>query len=163
MAPQDFENLLAFLEETPEVIRSLSENLRVRELRRKPAKEEFSFLEHVCHLRDIEREGYGVRIAKLLSEEQPFLPDIDGDKLAAERNYNSQSFDQALSAFKRARRNNIQTIRPLPPENLKRIGVFQNVGTITLQQLLSMMREHDNEHLRALSDLRSRVTKRGVK
>jgi hypothetical protein len=31
-----------------------------------------------------------------------------------------------------------------------------------LEQLLSMMREHDNEHLRALSDLRSQVTKRGL-
>ena len=53
-------------------------------------------------------------------------------------------------AFSRARSHNIQTIRPLPPESLKRIGVFQNVGTITLEELLSMMREHDNEHLRAL-------------
>ena len=161
MARQEFENLLAFLEETPEVIRSLTENLPVTELRQKPAKEEFSFLEHVCHLRDIEREGYCVRIAKLLSEEQPFLTDIDGDRLAQERNYNSQIFDEALSAFERVRKKNIQTIRPLPPENLKRIGIFQNVGTITLEQLLSMMREHDNEHLRALSDLRSKVIKRG--
>lgn len=159
MAPQDFESLLAFLEETPEVISSLIENLPVRELRRKPAKETFSFLEHVCHLRDIEREGYCVRIAKLLSEEQPFLTDIDGDKLAEERNYNSQSFDEALSAFTHARKNNIQTIRPLLPQNLKRIGIFQNVGTITLEQLLSMMREHDNEHLLALSDLRKRTKK----
>ena len=162
MAPQDFENLLTFLEETPEVIRSLTENLTVRELGRKPAKEEFSFLEHVCHLRDIEREGYCVRIAKLLSEDQPFLTDIDGAKLAEERDYNSQIFDEALSAFTRARKNNIETIRPLPPENLKRIGIFQNVGTITLEQLLSMMREHDNEHLRALSDLRSQVTTKGI-
>lgn len=161
MAPQDFENLLAFLEGTPGVIRSLAGNLPVSELRRKPAKQEFSFLEHVCHLRDIEREGYCVRIAKLLSEEQPFLKDIDGDKLARERNYNSQIFEEALSAFTRARKNNIQTIRPLPPENLKRIGIFQNVGTITVEQLLSMMREHDNGHLLALGDLRSQVTKRG--
>ena len=161
MAPQDFENLLAFLEETPEVIRLLTKNLPVTELRRKPAKGQFSFLEHVCHLRDIEQEGYTVRIARLLSEEQPFLADIDGDILAHERNYNSQIFDEELSAFRRARKNNIQTIRPLPRENLKRIGILQNVGTITLEQLLSMMREHDNEHFRALSDLRSQVTKRG--
>lgn len=89
------------------------------------------------------------------------MTDIDGDRLAKERHYNSQIFAEALSAFTGARKNNIQTIRSLPPENLKRIGIFQNVGTITLEQLLSMMREHDNEHLRALSDLRSKVTKRG--
>jgi hypothetical protein len=34
MAPQDFENLLAFLEGTPEA-RSLTRNLTVKEMRRK--------------------------------------------------------------------------------------------------------------------------------
>ena len=81
MAQPDFENLVAFLEETPDVVKSLTGNLTAKELMRKPAIEEFSFLEHVCHLRDIEREGYGVRIAKLLNEEQPFLPDIDGGRV----------------------------------------------------------------------------------
>lgn len=155
MAQPDFQNLLAFLEETPEVVRSLTENLTAKELMRKPAKEEFSFLEHVCHLRDIEQEGYRVRIARLLSEEQPFLPDIDGDKLAAERNYNSQSFDEALSAFSRARKDNVQTIRTLTSHHLKRSGIFQNVGTITLGQLLAMMVEHDEAHRLSLAGLRA--------
>ena len=127
MTPQDFENLLAFLEETPEMIRSLAENLTGRELSRKPAKEEFSFLEHVCHLRDIEQEGYRIRIVKLLSEEEPFLPDIDGDKLAKERNYNSQSFDEALSAFTRARKSNIDTFRTTTPAGLMRTATFEAI------------------------------------
>lgn len=153
MVQPDFQNLLAFLEETPQVVRSLTENLTAKELMRKPAKEKFSFLEHVCHLRDIEREGHGVRIAKLLSEEQPFLADIDGDKLAAERNYNSQSLDEALSAFTRARKDNVQTIRTLTSHHLKRSGIFQNVGTITLGQLLAMMVEHDESHRLSLAGL----------
>ena len=156
MGPQDFQNLLAFLEETPEVVRSLTENLTAKELMKKPAKEEFSFLEHVCHLRDIEQEGHGVRIARLLSEEQPFLPDIDGDKLAAERNYISQSFDEALSAFMRARKKNIDTIRTTTPDALTRSGRFANLGTINLEQLLLMMREHDEAHRQSLKDLPKR-------
>jgi len=156
MAPQDFENLLAFLEETPEVVRSLTENLSAKELTRKPAEKEFSLLEHVCHLRDIEQEGYLVRIARLLNEEQPFLPDIDGDKLAEERNYNSQSFDEAISAFTRARKNSIETIRTTTPAALTRTGIFANLGTITLEQLLLMMREHDEAHRRSLKDLPKR-------
>ena len=155
MAQPDFQNLLAFLEETPEVVRSLTENLTAKELMRKPAKEKFSFLEHVCHLRDIEQEGYRARIARLLSEEQPFLPDIDGDKLAKERHYNSQSFDEALSAFTRARKDNVQTIRTLTSHHLKRSGIFQNVGTITLGQLLAMMVEHDEAHRLSLAGLRA--------
>jgi hypothetical protein len=155
VAQPDFQNLLAFLEETPEVVRSLTENLTAKELMRKPAKEEFSFLEHVCHLRDIEQEGYRMRIARLLSEEQPFLPDIDGDKLAKERHYNSQSFNEALSAFTRARKDNVQTIRTLTSHHLKRSGIFQNVGTITLGQLLAMMVEHDEAHRLSLAGLRA--------
>lgn len=155
MAQPDLQNLLAFLEETPKVVRSLTENLTAKELMRKPAKEEFSFLEHVCHLRDIEQEGYRVRIVRLLSEEQPFLPDIDGDKLAADRNYNRQSFNEALSAFTRARKDNVQTIRTLTSHHLKRSGIFQNVGTITLGQLLAMMVEHDEAHRLSLAGLRA--------
>jgi hypothetical protein len=155
VAQPDFQNLLAFLEETPEVVRSLTENLTTKELMRKPAKEKFSFLEHVCHLRDIEQEGYRVRIARLLSEEQPFLPDIDGDKLAKERHYNSQSFNEALSAFTRARKDNVQTIRTLTSHHLKRSGIFQNVGTINLGQLLAMMVEHDEAHRLSLAGLRA--------
>jgi RimJ/RimL family protein N-acetyltransferase len=78
------------------------------------------------------------------------LPDIDGDKLAKERNYNSQSFAEALSAFTRARKNNIDTIRTTTPARLMRTATFEAAGTITLEQLLLMMREHDEAHRRSL-------------
>ncbi|MGI8837071.1 MAG: DinB family protein [Pyrinomonadaceae bacterium] len=153
MTPQDFEDLLEFLGDTPEFIRSLTASLTEGELRRKPAKAEFSFLEHVCHLRDIEQEGYRLRINKLLNEAEPFLPDIDGDKLARERNYNIQNFDEALTGFMRARKDNIQIIRNLPSDELNRSGTFQNIGIITLEQLLMMIREHDEAHRQALDGL----------
>ena len=154
MGQPDFRNLLAFLEETPEFIRSLTENLTASALRQKPDPEEFSFLQHVCHLRDIEQEGYCVRIARILSEERPVLANIDGDALAAERNYNSEAFAEALKAFTRARRNNIEAIKTSPPDQLNRTGIFDGAAT-TLEQLLVMMQEHDVAHRRALSNLRS--------
>ena len=146
MTPQDFEELLEFLDETPTFIASLTANFTGDEWRRKPAKEEFSALEHICHLRDIEQEGYRLRIDKLLNEAEPFLADIDGDKLAAERNYNSQDFNKALAAFTSARKDNIQMIRTLSPPELSRSGKLQNVGIITLEQLLMLMRKHDEAH-----------------
>ena len=150
MTPEDLKSLFDFLESTPELIRSLTTTLTVEELRWKPATGEFSFLEHICHLRDIEQEGYRVRIEKLLNEAQPFLPDIDGDKLAQERNYNSQNLELALNEFSQARKQNVRAISDLSADQLNRSGMFENVGAITLERLLSMMCEHDHEHLREI-------------
>src|ERR1700692_4368102 len=46
-----------------------------------------SLVEHACHLADLEREGFGTRITRLLSEPEPRLPDFDGDRVARERSY----------------------------------------------------------------------------
>jgi len=37
-----------------------------------------SELEHVCHLRDIEQDGYHVRIHRMLEESNPSLLSLDG-------------------------------------------------------------------------------------
>lgn len=150
---QELANTLLFLEETPQFITTLAQNLSTRELKRKPETAEFSMLEHVCHLRDIEVEGYEPRIDKLLNRDRPYLHDIDGNKLAKDRDYNSQIFDLAQSAFTKARNGNIRTIRTLEPHHLERCGILENVGIITLGQLVIMMREHDEGHRLLLSRL----------
>jgi hypothetical protein len=60
-------------------------------------------LETICHLRDIEAEGYTTRINRILIETNPVLGDIDGGRLAVERNYNDQDPDLALHEFTIAR------------------------------------------------------------
>ena len=154
MNQEEFQDLVERLSETPEIVRRLTDGLAVEDLRRKPSEKEFSMLENVCHLRDIEEEGYSVRIQKLINESRPFLPDLDGGKLARERDYNAQDLAAALRDFARARHSNMQTIRALPLEQLNRHGMFENTGTITLEKLLLLMNEHDEEHQKEMSDLR---------
>jgi hypothetical protein len=160
MTHQEFQGLVKALEETPQMIRQLTDDLADADSRWKPSDKEWSMLEHVCHLNDIEQEGYTVRIEKLLGETQPLLADIDGDKLAQERSYNSQDFDAVLRAFTRAREDNVRRIKELPLDRLDRSGIFENVGPITLGRLFLMMREHDEGHLQNLSSLRDRLTRR---
>ena len=45
----------------------------------------FSPVEQVWHLADLEREGFGIRIRRLISEPNPRLPDFEGGRLAVER------------------------------------------------------------------------------
>lgn len=149
---EEISTLLNFLEETPRAVQQLSENLSERELRLKPAENEFSVLENVCHLRDIEREGYGPRIEKLLNEEKPFLHDVDGARLARERDYNAQNFSAVLQDFFAARQENMRKLSGVSAEQLNLSGEFEGVGDITLKRLLQMMREHDEGHRQEIKD-----------
>lgn len=160
MSTQEFLDLLEFLEETPAIVARLTYGFISDEVKWKPSAKEFSALEQVCHLRDIEREGYAVRIRKILNEHQPFLPDIDGAGLARARNYNEQNFTPALEDFSNARRDSIETVRTLSPEQLARSGLFENTGMVSLEQVLSTMREHDEAHRKELRDLRKQLFKR---
>jgi hypothetical protein len=157
MSYEELQELLNALDETPRRVRALVSTLREDESRWKPSGEEFSATENVCHLRDIEEEGYAVRIRKILSETAPVLNDLDGARLAAERDYNNQSMLEALDRFARARSVNVNALRDVSPESLSRTGLFAGVGCVTLGRLLSMMREHDLAHLEELETLRTRV------
>ena len=60
------------------------------DLARQAVPGEFSLVEHACHLRDLEREGYLVRVRRMLSEREPALAGFDGGAIAAARDYPAQ-------------------------------------------------------------------------
>jgi hypothetical protein len=153
MTGQEFQDVVSFLEETPESIRQLTARLAHTELSWKPSAEEFSALEQVCHLRDLEREGYAARIKKLLAENNASLPDFDGARIARERDYNVQDFESAFQDFALARAENVRVMKTLSPEQLDRSGVLDGVGAITLKKLFLLMSDHDRSHLEELTDL----------
>jgi hypothetical protein len=106
----------------------------------------FSLVEQAWHLADLEREGYGERIRRLLSEEDPMLPDFDGARVAAERNYRARSLAEGLAAFRSARTANVALLRSRPEIAWGRAGRQEGVGPITLRDVPRMMREHDDSH-----------------
>lgn len=107
---------------------------------------QFSPVEQVWHLADLERDGFGERIRRLLLEAEPHLADFDGTKIAAERNYRSLSLDQGLVAFAQARRNNIEMLRSLLPPSWQRSGFQEGVGKVSLCDMPSFMAQHDAAH-----------------
>jgi hypothetical protein len=74
----NFAALLDFLEETPNKLATLTDGLLLAELCLKFSETEFSALENVCHLRDLELQGYTTRINRMLDETDPGLADFDG-------------------------------------------------------------------------------------
>ena len=157
MTEQEFRELIEFLKETPLRVGQLTAELSERDLKWKPSENEFSALEQVCHLRDLELEGYGPRIRRLLTEAEPSLPDFDGGRFARERDYNSQNFETALQAFARARQEHTLAAETLSSDQLNLGGFLEGVGQITLARLFQLMREHDQSHRAELSVLRERL------
>lgn len=148
------------LEEALFALRSMPEELERRvaglsdaQLRFKPAADVFSVIENVCHLRDIEVEGYACRLRLMLESDDPMLPDLDGSALAKVRRYHLQPFAPALETFLIARRGNLQRLAAASEADLSRRGRFENVGELTLGRLLELWVEHDRGHLQELDSL----------
>lgn len=113
----------------------------------------FALVEHCWHLADLEREGFGLRIDRLLAENDPFLPDFDGEKVAAERHYLVLPVDQAIAAFTASRARNLAALGAIVPEQWRRSGLQEGVGRISLADLPRRMLDHDLAHRNEIADL----------
>jgi hypothetical protein len=116
------------------------ENLRMR-----PSAEEFSLVEQACHLRDLEREGYLLRVRRILSESSPRLDDFDGQAVAAARDYPRQDAHAAAQDFAAARRELIAVLAALSAQDLAREALFDG-RRVSLADLIVLIDAHDTGH-----------------
>jgi transcriptional regulator with XRE-family HTH domain len=151
--PDSFANAAASLGATPARVKAIAAALPQATWRSKPAGGGFSLVEHVCHLRDIDCDGYRARLERMLTETRPSLPDIDGDALARERDYPSQDLPAALGAFTTTRLEIVARLAKLTPEQRRRAGLMAGTTEITVDGLVDAMTAHDSEHLDQLNDL----------
>ncbi|HEV8096196.1 MAG TPA: DinB family protein [Burkholderiales bacterium] len=138
--------LLASLAGMPAYLKAAFSGLGSEPLRASGPDGGFSPVEHVWHLADLEREGFAERIRKLRSEHEPHLPDFDGARIAAERNYRSLSFQDGLAAFTAAREKNLSVLRTLDAQSWMRNGTQEGVGKVSLCDIPSFMLQHDAAH-----------------
>jgi hypothetical protein len=150
MDPRD---RLPALRRLPALLPGLLQGMGDPDLRRRPATGFFAVVEHAWHLADLEAEGFGVRIARLVAEEAPLLPDFDGDAVARQRGYASRDAALGVRRFAAAREANLSTLGALPAEAWRRAGRQEGVGPLVLADLPGMMWEHDRAHASQLGDL----------
>jgi hypothetical protein len=144
------------LESFPRFLTDALDQLGDPRARERPDEEHWSLCEQLWHLADIEREGWLVRIERILVEEQPALPDFDGDAIAAQRDYNSKDPYLALQRFRAARSASLARLRGLNALQWKRSGALEGVGPIALSDLPRQMSAHDEGHRREIEELLAR-------
>lgn len=147
--------LIDTLQRMPSLLSETLQSLALARRTWKPAPETFSLVEHLCHLRDLEAEGYQVRIRRLVEEDLPTLEEIDGSAWAVERGYQQQSAEQALAEFSRHRTQTLQLLAQHLPRHAERKGLFGGFGIITLAGLAREIASHDAAHLAELAQLRA--------
>ena len=153
MNRRELETLLLTLESTPALVARAAEGLEPSQVRQAPATGCFSLIEHVWHLADIEREGYGARIRRILSEQEPQLSDFDGERIAREREYIKRDLAEGLAALAAARARNVAKLRRIRSSDWRRRGVQDGIGPITLEDVPRMMAGHDRAHTQEIAAL----------
>lgn len=119
--------------------------------------EALTAIEQLCHVRDIEIEGYHVRFRRALDEEHPVLVSIDTDALARERGYGNADAQTVLAAFRAARAETVEIIAGLTPAQLERTAVFEGYGPLTVRSLVHYLCSHDQQHLAGLQWLLGKI------
>ncbi len=118
----------------------------------------FALVEQACHLRDVDRDGYLVRVRRILAEQEPTLAPFFGDVVARERDYLAQDAHAAARDFAAARAELVALLDSAAPSRLERTAMFGG-GRITLRGLVGMIEEHDRGHREEIERLRSTVAR----
>jgi hypothetical protein len=140
----------------PAFVQSALERLAPGAFATRPGPDEWAFVEQACHLRDVERDAFLVRVRRMLAETLPDLEPFFGDAVARERDYLAQDARGATRDFTAARAELVALLRSIAPADLDRPATFAG-RRITLRDLVAMIDEHDREHRAQVEALVGRI------
>jgi hypothetical protein len=145
--------LLDALAAMPQRLAEQAARFPAEAIRLRPEVQGFSLLEHVCHLRDLDRDAYLVRFGSMLAESSPTLQRVDGRVWAAGRDYHQESLSKALTTLAAGRQALCELLRGLDEKMRCRIGLFDGISRITLEELTYDLYHHDGEHVLEVGNL----------
>ena len=148
------EEMMAKMEKTPEEFAVLIQGKDDTFLSKRPDGKNWAPKEIICHLRDTD-ELFMSRFQAMITMEEPKFSPADADRWAEDRQYLRNDTQQAIAAFRRRRGEVLNFLRGLKPEQWERAGIHATRGRETLRDWVTLMANHDLNHLeqvkRALS------------
>jgi len=119
----------------------------------RPVPGKWSTLEVVCHLGDFE-PIYADRMKRVIAEERPSLLGADEKRFAAALAYQQRDVNEELSIIVQTRSQMARILRTLSADALQRVGVHNERGPLTLENLLQGATNHVAHHLKFIKDKR---------
>ena len=139
------DEILKALRAGPLVLGRLVRDLDESAIRGRPTPGEWAIVEVVAHLADTEERSLS-RTRRMLDEDRPELPGYDPDALAEERNYIGMRLADELTRFATLRAEQAELLGGLSDEQWARVGLHQEHGPITVQQLAAHTAGEDADH-----------------
>jgi hypothetical protein len=137
----------------PDQLRQAVAGMNAEQLRARPIPGKWSTLEVVCHLADFE-PVLADRIKRIIAEDRPTLLGADEQRYAAALAYHDRDLEEELALIEHTRSQLARILRTLPDSVLERVGVHNERGPLTLEQLLTITSKHIPHHLRFVADKR---------
>ena len=138
--------LLKALRETAHAMESLLWNLDEDALDRRPAEDEWSCLELVSHMTEMERR-YVERLERIVRLDEPRIAAFDGDSIEREVPLDGATAFDLMEEFGVLRRQAVYLLWSLDDRDWERKGVHPYLGALTITQAAREMNEHDLAHL----------------
>jgi FMN phosphatase YigB (HAD superfamily) len=138
--------LLAILRSTPAALSTMYHQCS-NQWSLRPAPNEWSPGEVLCHLRDVDSEVNILRLTRFLTEKNPFLPGQDTDPWAEIRQYQKQDGKQALDTFINIRMEVLQLLEKLEVDDWDRQARHAIFGPIKMHEMVNIIAGHDILHV----------------
>ena len=129
-------------EEFAKALLSLSEE----ELKRVPAPNEWALHQTAMHMRDVEVEVFLYRVKRILTENQPAVPNFDPDARMKQFYSSEIPAKKIASEFLRARRQIVKLLRATKDKDWARIALHSTYGKISLEWIVTHFYGHTLEH-----------------
>jgi len=123
----------------------------------RPVPGKWSAREIVHHLADSETVS-GIRLKRLLAEDQPLIQGYDQDAYAVRLNYNAREIGPALEAFRSARANTAQLLDLMSEADWQRQGIHSESGPYSVEDWLRIYADHAHNHAAQIRRLRESLT-----
>jgi len=136
---RDYTDVVAQLKES---VAGLSDQQR----RSHPVPGKWSVHEVVCHIADFEPISTD-RICRVIALDRPSLLGADETEFAKALAYDARDFDEQMQLIEVLRSHTARILRTLPAAAFARVGVHNEAGPLTLEQLLVRVTTHLPHHI----------------
>jgi hypothetical protein len=142
------------LASTPEKLRREIEAMSPREMKVIPAPGKWSVQIILAHLDDLESFAMRGRVEAMVTQVNPFLKSFDQVARAIELHYDRKDPHKSLASLARQRKINLRWLGTLRPADLKRKGMHERVGEVSVGEFLNEWAFHDLGHLKQILEIK---------
>jgi len=157
----DIQTALGQLAAFPERLKQQVQGLADPALRFRPAEGEWSAVEVVGHLIDVEAL-YSARIRQMLASDNPAFAPFSPDELVRQRDYQNKQIAFLLITLAERRAEHLEFLRMLRPAQLARMGTHPTRGPLSAAELIRGLAGHDVNHSNQIANNLAALGRAGV-